>query len=208
MMNGNCGQGYRSALRSLLIMLACAAMSAAAHANAATSSPLPANSIYHLSVPLTDHLGRNSRLSDWRGKPVLITMFYTSCEFVCPRIVEALKRTEDKLAARGYGRVPVLMVTFDLARDDMAALKQAADERHLSAPQWSLARTDAQHVRKLAAILGIQFRELPSGDFNHTSVLILLDADGRIVGRTFTLGDADPAFLKLAEKVVGKVGGK
>jgi len=51
-------------------------------------------------------------------------------------------------------------------------------------------------VRKLAAVLGIQYRALKNGDFNHTTALILLDADGRIAGRSTQLGNADPAFVK------------
>ena len=160
-------------------------------------TPLPANSIYQLSVPFTDQLGQTSKLEDWRGKPVMISMFYSSCQFVCPRIVEALKRTEEGLATK----VPVLMVSFDPVRDDTAALKAMADERHIDAKRWTLARTDARNVRKFAAMLGIQYRELPSGEFNHTSVIILLDAEGRIVGKTATLGEADPAFVKLAKSL-------
>ena len=160
-------------------------------------TPLPANSIYQLSVPFTDQLGRTSKLEDWRGKPVMISMFYSSCQFVCPRIVEALKRTEEGLAIK----VPVLMVSFDPVRDDTAALKAMADERHIDAKRWTLARTDARNVRKLAAMLGIQYRELPSGEFNHSSVIVLLDAEGRVVGKTATLGEADPAFVKLAKSL-------
>ena len=160
-------------------------------------TPLPANSIYQLSVPFTDQQGRTSKLEDWRGKPVMISMFYSSCQFVCPRIVEALKRTEEGLATK----VPVLMVTFDPVRDDTAALKVMAEERQLDPKRWTLARTDARNVRKLAAMLGIQYRELPSGEFNHSSVIILLDAEGRVVGKTSTLGEADPAFVKLAKSL-------
>ena len=126
----------------------------------------------------------------------MISMFYSSCQFVCPRIVEALKGTEESLARK----VPILMVSFDPVRDDTAALKAMAEERHIDSRIWTLARTDARNVRKLAATLGIQYRELPSGEFNHSSVIILLDAEGRIVGKTSTLGEADPAFVKLVKK--------
>ena len=161
--------------------------------------PLPTDSIYQLSVPFTDQRGQTSKLEDWRGKPLMISMFYGSCQFVCPRIIDALKRTRESLGAQG-AQLPVLMVTFDPARDDTATLKTIAEERHIDSKLWTLARTDARNVRKLAAILGIQYRELPGGEFNHTSVIMLLDAEGRIVGKTSTLGEADPAFVKLVKK--------
>ena len=165
----------------------------------APANPLPANSLYHLAIPLTDQAGRNVKLEDWRGKPVIVSMFYRSCQFVCPRIVESVKRTEENLGAQ---RTPVLMVSFDPARDDVAALAEMATEHGLDQKLWTLARAEARNVRKLAAALNIQYRELPSGEFNHTSVLILLDREGRKVGQTGVLGEADPKFVKLVKKAV------
>ena len=165
----------------------------------APANPLPANSLYHLTIPLTDQAGRTVKLEDWRGKPVIVSMFYRSCQFVCPRIVESVKRTEENLGAQ---RTPVLMVSFDPARDDVAALAEMATEHGLDQKLWTLARAEARNVRKLAAALNIQYRELPSGEFNHTSVLILLDREGRKVGQTGVLGEADPTFVKLVKKTV------
>lgn len=190
------------ALKAMALTLAGALAAAGASHAAAPLKPLPSDSIYQLSVPLVNQDGVPSQLADRRGGPLLITMFYSSCQFVCPRILEALKRTGDALTPAERRRVPVVAITFDPARDDLAALKGVAAEHHLDPAQWTLARADLRDVRKLAAILGIQYRELPSGDFNHTSVLILLDADGRIAGKTFTLGAADPAFVKLVKKTV------
>lgn len=167
----------------------------------AADKPLPSSSIYQLAVPLTNQDGKTSSLIDRRGEPLLISMFYTGCQFVCPRIVDALKKTEESLTPAERSHVPVLMVSFDPARDDVAALKAIVEERNLSTPQWTLARTDDRNVRKLAATLGIQYRALPSGDFNHTSVLILLDAEGRVMGKTSTIGEADPQFVKLVKKI-------
>ena len=43
-------------------------------------------------------------------------------------------------------------------------------------------------MRKLAGVLGIRYRELADGEFNHTSALVLLDAEGRVLARTEKLG--------------------
>ena len=177
----------------------------AASANAASTAiaaPLPADSIYQLAVPLTDQNGRSFRLDEHRGQPMLISMFYTSCQFVCPMLIDALRDTEARLNEAERARLHVLMVSFDPAHDSVAVLKRTADQRHLDGAHWSLARTDAKNVRKLAAVLGIQYRALPDGEFNHTTALILIDADGRIAGRTAKLGDADPAFVKLVKAAV------
>lgn len=187
-----------------LLALYVAFISMVAAAAPALAKPLPSDSVYQLALTLTDQHGVNFQLADRRGSPLLITMFYSNCEFVCPRIIEALKRTEEHLTPSERTHVSVLAVTFDPARDDAAALKGVADSHHVDSARWAVARTDLRNVRKLAATLGIQYRALPSGDFNHTSVLILLDADGRIAGKTFTIGAADPAFVKLVKKTLAK----
>jgi protein SCO1/2 len=59
-----------------------------------------------------------------------------------------------------------------------------------------LARTDDATTRKIAALLGIQYRKLADGEFNHSTLLTLLDREGRIVAKSGKLGPADPALVK------------
>lgn len=167
----------------------------------AADVPLANDSVYQLEISLTNQDGKPMTLLEHRGQPLLISMFYTGCQFVCPRIIDALKKTEASLTPAERKNTKVLMVTFDPEHDDIAALKTVATERGLASPQWAIARTDDRNVRKLAAALGIQYRALPNGDFNHTSVLILLDAEGRIVAKTSTIGGADPEFVTEVKKV-------
>ncbi|WP_034295804.1 hypothetical protein [Herbaspirillum sp. RV1423] len=42
-----------------------------------------------------------------------------------------------------------------------------------------------------------KYRRLPNGDYNHTTALILLDAEGRIAGSASKLGEVDADFVKL-----------
>ena len=173
---------------------------AAVTAGAATT--LPNSSIYQLAVPLQDQSGRAFRLDERRGRPMLVTMLYTSCQYTCPLLISALKSTDEKLTPDERKRISILAVSFDPVRDDVAKLKQTADEHELDLARWTLARPDAKSTRKLAAVLGIQYRALPDGDFNHTSVVLLIDAEGRIVGRTSQLGTADPVFVKLVQRTL------
>lgn len=179
------------------LTLLCAPLGAAA----ATVDPsaTATDSIYQLKLQLVDQTGKSFALDERKGHPMLVSMFYTSCQFVCPMLIEALQATEAKLTAAERARVSVMMVSFDPAHDSVAVLKRTADQRQLDGARWTLARTDAKNVRKLAALLGIQYRSIGNGDFNHTTALILIDADGRIAGRTAQLGSADEAFVKLVK---------
>ncbi|QDZ28942.1 SCO family protein [Noviherbaspirillum sp. UKPF54] len=184
------------------LMLACVALyegntlARAAETPAASVAPLPGDSVYQLQVPLVNQNGQAFELASRRGKPSIVSMFYTSCQFVCPMLIETVQANEAKLTPDERAQISTLLVSFDPVHDDVPALKAVVDKRKLDASRWSLTRTDAAAARKLAAALGIQYRQLANGDFNHSTVLILLDAQGRIVGRTNKLGAADPEFLK------------
>ena len=96
-------------------------------------------------------------------------MFYSSCKFVCPMLIETIRDIETKLSAEEREHLTVLLVSIDPAHDSVEVLQRTVDERHVDGARWTLARTDAASVRKLAAVLGIQYRALPDGEFNHTT---------------------------------------
>src|SRR5262249_61579030 len=114
---------------------------------------------------------------------------------VCPLIIDTLEKTQHELAAAERARVDVLLVSFDPGRDTVPRLKQTFAERKLDAASWTLARTDERSVRKLAATLGVQYRALANMEINHSTSLVLLDAQGRIVAKTDKLGAVDPDFV-------------
>jgi protein SCO1/2 len=161
----------------------------------ATPAELPGDSVYQLHAALVDQDGRALELSSLRGQPLLVGMFYTSCEMVCPMIFETIHATLKALPAAEQQATRVLMVTFDPERDTVPVLKQTAKQRGCDA-RWTLARCDDDTVRKLAAALGIQYRRLASGEYNHSSPIELLDRQGRIAARTGQLGHVDAAFVQ------------
>ena len=95
------------------------------------------------------------------------------------------------------------MLSLDPARDTPAALSALAAKRKLDRARWTLATTNDSGVRQTAAALGIRYRKLADGEFNHSSVIILLDAEGRVLARSEKLGpQADPEFLAAVKKAV------
>jgi protein SCO1/2 len=181
-------------LLALLLAFACIASTRAAE--------LPGDSVYRLPVALADQDGHTFHLADRAGKPQLVSMFYTSCQYMCPLIIESLKRTQKAIAQDGQTRPAVLMVSFDAERDVPTHLKAVFGQRKLDAATWTLAHADAASVRQLAAVLDIQYRALPGGEFNHTSVVILLDAQGRIAARTDKMDGLDADFVAAAKKLM------
>ncbi|KFN51012.1 SCO family protein [Arenimonas composti] len=168
----------------------------AAAAERAVPADLPPESAYRLGDTYSDQAGREFLLADGRGKVRVVSLFYTSCRYVCPLIIDSAKGVEHALTDAERARLGFLLVSLDPDRDDTAALKSVADRRRLDPARWTLARTDAAGVRRLAAVLGVRYRALADGEFNHTSALVLVDGEGRVLARTETLGSVpDPAFL-------------
>ena len=174
-------------------------------AGAAKPAPaLPGDSIYQLPLPLTDSNGQTRDWRTLRGKPHLVSMFYTSCQYICPLIVESGKAVERQLTPAQQKKLGVVLISMDPARDDPAALKKVAEQRKLDTTRWTLASPPAGEVRAVAGVLGIRYRLLADGEFNHSSALILVDANGRILARTEKIGSKpDPEFVAAVRKAVG-----
>lgn len=158
------------------------------------------SSVYQLSGNFTDQDGRDFSLESLRGGPVLVSMFYTSCDMVCPMIFESLHATLRALPEAERAATRVLMVSFDPVRDSVAVLRKTAEQRHCDS-HWTLARADEATTRKFAALFGVQYRRISNGEYNHSSQLVLLDRQGRITARTGKLGPADPAMVKAVHAV-------
>jgi protein SCO1/2 len=173
---------------------------AAAGVCAETPRADSATSIYQLQAALTDQDGRPQPLDLYRGHPVLITMFYGSCPAACPLIIDTLRATEKELPAEQRKDLRVLLVSIDPDRDSPSALRALADQRRIDTTRWTLARTDTATVRTLAALLDVQYRQLPGGEFNHSPVITLLSPAGEIRASSLKLGTPDATLLtKLRE---------
>ncbi len=168
-------------------------------------TPLPRDSIYQFEAPLTDQSGRRTTLAARRGNPQVVVMFYTSCKFICPTIIDTVQDLDQKLAPGEKPRLGVLLISLDPQRDGPAALKAVADKRGLDLTRWTLAQPQPADVRAIAGLLGVRYRPLADGEFNHTGVLVLLDADGRIVSRSSkTSGAVDPQFMAQVHAALAK----
>ena len=170
---------------------------------ALAQKPLPRDSTYQLDAPMTNQSAKATTLAARRGRVQLVSMFYTSCRYICPLIIDSGLAIEKKLSPAEKSRLGITLISMDPKRDDPAALMRVATRRKLDLTRWTLLRPRQQDVRALAGVFGIRYRELADGEFNHTSALVLLDAEGRILARTEQLGGVPgPVFLAAVKKAL------
>ncbi|MDE1885240.1 MAG: SCO family protein [Xanthomonadaceae bacterium] len=186
-------------IRKALAWLLCIPLLAGARAGAAAPgrADLPADSLYRITpLQLRDQDGARFDLASLRGRPVVLGMFYASCQVVCPLQIETLKRLQRALPHA----LPVVLISFDPAHDGVARLHAVAAEHRVRAPAFRLARLEHGDLDALGAVLGIAWRALPGGGgYSHNVVFNLLDRDGRIAARSDKQDGQDADFVAAAK---------
>src|SRR5262249_20155321 len=129
-----------------------------------------------------------------RGHPTLVSMFYGSCPAACPMLITSVQVYESHLDPASRRRLRVLLVSFDPERDTPRQLEELAPLHRADPMRWTFASASASDARKIAALLGFRYRQLPDGNFDHSLLITLLDSQGRVQAATTKLVD-DSEFL-------------
>lgn len=159
---------------------------------------IPTDSIYNLDSSWTDQDGQRVAIPALRGTPRVVAMIYTSCKYECPLIVDEMKQVEHALSVDERARVGFTLFSFDPERDSAAVLKAYAAKRGLDESRWRLYTGTADAVLDLAAVLGMQIRKEPDGEFSHSTLITVLDRQGVIRYRMRGLGqDRAPLLAAL-----------
>ena len=138
-------------------------------------------SLYLLESKWASDRGAQVRLSVLRGRPQIVAMFFTQCEYACPIIVNDMKKLQAKLPPALRDGVDFLLVSMDPERDSVAALAEFRKRRALPLESWTLLRGSQDDVRELAALLGVNYAREANGQFAHSNVITLLNAEGEVV---------------------------
>lgn len=148
---------------------------------ALTNAPATDQSLYQLDSLWTSDVGRTVTLGVLRGRPQVLALIFTHCEYACPILVNELRRLEAALPAELRDQVDFLLVSFDPERDTPEVLAEYRRTHQLGTTHWTLLTGRADDVRELAALLGIHYQKDGRGQFAHSNLITLLNADGEVV---------------------------
>lgn len=140
-------------------------------------------SLYQLDSIWTSDVGKEVRLGVFRGRTQVVAFFFANCAYACPITVEEMKRIEAALPAEVRAKVDFLLVTLDPERDTVEALARYRAQRGLGLGHWSLLRGGADDTRELAALLGVSYKRDGKGQFAHSNVVNILNAEGEVAGQ-------------------------
>lgn len=132
-------------------------------------------------IELTKPNGETFRLSDQKGKIVLLFFGYTSCPDVCPTTLAELKQVMDGMENKAE-RVQVVFVSVDPERDTSEKIQQYVE--HFD-PAFVGLSGSKDELKTIWDNYGV-FREEVESDsalgyiVNHTARTYLVDADGNL----------------------------
>lgn len=148
----------------------------------APQTTLSDESLYNLEAPFLDEEGKKVTLASLKGQPVVISMGYTSCAYACPMIIANMQQVEKELDKKKK-KARFVLISFDPKKDTPKALTEYKKKRKLDS-NWTLLTAESdKSPREVANLLGIKYKEIEGGDYDHSFIITMLDSEGVILGQ-------------------------
>jgi protein SCO1/2 len=137
---------------------------------------------------LTNQDGRRIHLSDYRGKVLLVTFFYTRCPLndFCPRVNGNFAAVDKTLAQSPelYAKTHLLSISFDPQHDTPKVLRSYGSsytERYSKEDfkHWDFATAPEDEMKKLADFFGVYY-ERDGNQITHSLSTAAIGTDGKI----------------------------
>lgn len=140
--------------------------------------------------------GANRRLSDYRGKPLVLSLVFTGCTQSCPLTTEALAGAVSE-ASKVFGpsRFRVVTLGFDAENDTPARMRAFAASHGIRAGNWEFLSTDPGTAYALAEQLGFLY-VAQAGGFDHLAQTTLVRADGAVYQHIYGADFEPPALVE------------
>jgi protein SCO1 len=121
---------------------------------------------------LRDQDGKPASLREYRGRVVVLTFMYSTCQDTCPVTAQTIRGALDQV---GHD-VPVLAVSVDPAHDTRDSAERFLVKQSMSAGRMRFLLGTRTQLQPIWKAYGIQ----PQGKgFEHTAYVAVLDQTGR-----------------------------
>lgn len=149
--------------------------------------------------------GRSIKLSDFRGKPLIISMIYTSCYHVCPMTTRYLSSVVDKARETlGDDSFAVAVIGFDTKVDTPSAMQYFGEQQNVVGDGWHLLSISQGELESFAKDVGFLFEPTSNG-FDHLVQATILNTDGQVYRQVYGQGFETPLLVDpLIELILGR----
>jgi protein SCO1/2 len=146
---------------------------------------------------LTTQEGKKLDARALKGKVLLVSFIFTTCNGTCPATTHRMSEIYSELKRRGLLKddaVRFLSITLDPARDTPEALERYLHLYDLDASHWSFLTGPVEQVNQAIAAWGMWARPAANGQLDHPSRIFLIDRKSRI-REIYNLGFLKPAWV-------------
>jgi protein SCO1/2 len=161
------------------------------------------------NLTLRDRAGRAVRLGEYRGRPLVISLIYTSCYHICPTTTQHLARVvRNARQVLGEQSFQVLTIGFDTPNDTPAGMREFAAQQGVNDADWDFLGADAATMERLVRNLGFIYFATPKG-FDHLIQATVVDGTGKIYRQVYGMTFEAPQLVEpLKELVFGQQPGE
>jgi protein SCO1/2 len=132
---------------------------------------------------LINQNGREIDSSNLRGRVLLVSFIFTTCNGSCPATTHRMEKVQTALRGAGLlkkGQVHLLSITLDPARDTPSVLKQYQQLYDADPASWDFLTGPSKQVAKVISAFGMWVRPATNGQLDHPSRIFLIDQRGRV----------------------------
>jgi protein SCO1/2 len=129
---------------------------------------------------LVDSAGKPFNLASFKGKVVLVSFVYTTCNGACPATTSSLRGIQKTFEQAKLWRnsVEFVSITLDPRRDTPEVLSRYARLFGADSANWHFLTGSPSEVESVIAAWGMWAKIGPTGVLDHPSRIFLLDPRG------------------------------
>ena len=149
-----------------------------------------------------NRFGAAVEFDELKGRPLVVSLIYTSCYHVCPMLTQHLANVVD-IARETLGdeSFNVLTIGFDTVVDVPERMMQFAMEQTIKDEHWFFLSADRQVIDALTDELGFIYFASPKG-FDHLTQTTVIDAQGRIYRQVYGQNFDTPSLVEPLKELV------
>jgi protein SCO1/2 len=164
----------------------------------ATLAPFPAwsapFSFYSVPYSFTNDKNETVHLSEWRGKPLILTMEYSNCRFMCTTTFSKMKAIQD-IADQKKIQIDFMIISLDPKNDTPQAWQQYRISRDVNRSNWHLLTGSETTTKEFANLIGIKYWTMDE-HILHDFKIVRLNAKGEVEKALTDYGDEPDSLLK------------
>jgi len=141
-------------------------------------------------------------ITQYRGKPLIVSLIYTSCHHICPtltnHLAEVVKIAREALGEESFS---VITVGFDTAVDSPERMRLYSRERNINISGWDFLSTSKDTIDAFSNDVGFIFFKSAKG-FDHLSQISLIDAEGKVYRQIYGVNYEPPILVEPLKELI------